>query len=196
MHPIRAIRAAIAGAAALLALAACSPTYDWREAGFDDAGLLALLPCKPDRAQKPVTLPGAAEAPLRMMGCEAGGATFTIAYLHLDAAGEAAAPTAALAQWQGATEARLNAKASNSTPFAPQGAAVLPGSVMLNIESRDADGKPLHVRLASFMRRAGPQRTGLDLFQAAIYRSGGSAAKESRSAAEAADNFFSGLRLR
>ena len=64
----------LAAALALAALGGCSPTLNWRETRFDGADLTAMLPCKPDRAERTVPLAGR-DAPLRMQGCEAGGAT-------------------------------------------------------------------------------------------------------------------------
>ena len=178
-------------AGALLAVAACSPAYNWREVRFDDADLAALLPCKPDRAQQPMPTGAETTATLDMMGCRAGGATFTLSHVHLDPPADAAAASETLERWQAATRARLSATPSASAAFTPQGAAVAPGSVKLLIETKDTDGKPLFVQMALFMRQSSAGQGGFDLFQAAIYRGkpGG------KSGAEAADNFFSSLRL-
>ena len=62
----------------LAALSACTPTFNWREVRFEQAGLSALLPCKPDRATRVVQLGGQAVT-ATMAGCEAGGAMFTVA---------------------------------------------------------------------------------------------------------------------
>ncbi len=63
-------------------LAACTPTFNWREVGFDQAGVSAVLPCKPDRGSRPVQL-GGQGLTLSMLGCEAGGAMFTVAMVEL-----------------------------------------------------------------------------------------------------------------
>ncbi|MFZ3118274.1 MAG: hypothetical protein WA159_08145, partial [Variovorax sp.] len=39
-----------------VALSACSPTFNWREVPVGDAGLVAMLPCKPDRATRAMPL--------------------------------------------------------------------------------------------------------------------------------------------
>jgi len=67
-----------AAAALSLMLAACSPVFNWREVPVGEAGLVALLPCKPDRAARSVAL-GTASVEVRMAGCEAGRATFAVA---------------------------------------------------------------------------------------------------------------------
>ena len=41
-----------------VAIAACSTELNWREARFDDAPLVALLPCKPDKGARELPLAG------------------------------------------------------------------------------------------------------------------------------------------
>ena len=67
-----------AGLAALLALAACSPAFNWREVRPENTRFSLLLPCKPDKAQKVVPLGGQATT-LSMLGCDADGVTFAVA---------------------------------------------------------------------------------------------------------------------
>jgi hypothetical protein len=72
-------------------LSACTYTLNWRDVSFGDDDFQALLPCKPDRAQRRVALqPGEAELPMRMMGCEAGGAMYTLARIDATDAAQAA----------------------------------------------------------------------------------------------------------
>jgi hypothetical protein len=75
-------QAAIYSIALSLLLAACSPTLNWREVQLDTAGVQALLPCKPDHAVREVQLAGATHS-MEMLGCEAAGATFTVAVLQV-----------------------------------------------------------------------------------------------------------------
>jgi hypothetical protein len=63
-------------------LAACSPALNWREVRPDTADVRALLPCKPDHAAREVQLAGASHS-MEMLGCEAAGATFTVAVLSV-----------------------------------------------------------------------------------------------------------------
>jgi hypothetical protein len=63
-------------------LAACTPAFNWRDVGFEGLPVSALLPCKPDRAARMVPLAGA-QRPMVMAGCEAGGATFTVAVVSV-----------------------------------------------------------------------------------------------------------------
>ncbi len=81
-----------------MALAACTPAFNWREVGFEGLPVNALLPCKPDRGQRMVPLAalGGAQRPMVMAGCEAGGATFTVAVLNVQDAAKVQAVKAEL----------------------------------------------------------------------------------------------------
>ncbi len=69
--------------AALLSLFfACTPAFNWREVGFEDQPVTALLPCKPDRGTRTVSLAGGSRT-MTMLGCETGGATFTLAVVDV-----------------------------------------------------------------------------------------------------------------
>jgi hypothetical protein len=76
-------------------LPACTPAFNWREVSFEGLPVLALLPCKPDRATRSVPL---ADGPQQMVmaGCEAGGATFTVAIIDMGSAGKVAPAVAQL----------------------------------------------------------------------------------------------------
>ena len=63
---------------ACLALAGCNPALNWRVARLDGAPVQALLPCKPERAERQVPLT-ASGTTLRLMSCKAGGLTFALA---------------------------------------------------------------------------------------------------------------------
>ena len=62
----------------LLALSACSPTFNWRELRLEGAPLQALMPCKPETAQRSVPLMGKPTA-LHLLACAIGGVQFAIA---------------------------------------------------------------------------------------------------------------------
>ena len=88
LTPRRVPRACTAGApgrassllALCLVLGACSPALNWRNVDF--AGIQAALPCKPDQAERPVSLAGI-ELRLAMVGCEADGGLYAISHLRL-----------------------------------------------------------------------------------------------------------------
>jgi hypothetical protein len=73
----------------------CTPAFNWREVSFDGLPVSALLPCKPDRGTRSVPLAGAPRE-MMMAGCQAGGATFTVAVVNAGDAATAAQVTAAL----------------------------------------------------------------------------------------------------
>ncbi len=156
---------------------ACSPTLDWREVRTDTSSLRFLLPCKPDQAQKQVPL-GPSEVQLNMLGCEAGGATFAVAWAELAPGAETAA---VLSQWERLTLQNMRAAApAESKALKVVGAASSPAPHLLLATGQTADGKPVQGQAAYFSN-------GSQIFQAVVYAS--------KISPEAADTFFSSLRL-
>lgn len=167
-------------AAALMALA-CSPVFNWREVPVGES-LVALLPCKPDRAERSLPM-GAATVPVDMAGCEAGGATFAVAQLP---GGDAAQAEARLAAWRQAARGPWTGAQFAETPWSLPRAATAPAPWALDVTDAAADGRPAEARLRWF---AGPDgRGGLTLYQAMVLGR--------PSSADAAQTFFDGLRLR
>lgn len=165
--------------AAALLLAACSLTFNWREVPIADGGLVALLPCKPDRASRALPL-GTEAVNVEMAGCEAGGATFAVAHAR---AADAAQAEAWLGAWHAATRAQLAAM-----PVVTESPAVVPRAALqpvpLRLEARGADGRSPGAQVLWFAQlRAG----GVSVYQATVL---GTPAQ-----AEAARTFFEGLRL-
>ena len=157
--PIDPIRTAAVGAVvAACLLAACSPTFNWREVRPDETRLALLLPCKPDKAEKIVPL-GGRPTPLRLLGCDAGGATFALAVADL---GEAARATDVLAQWQALTLANMKAGAPQATPLRLKGAALSPAPVLVKAQGRRADGTAVNGQAVYFAQ-------GTQVFQAVVY---------------------------
>lgn len=157
-------------------LVACSPGFNWRQVSAPAGGVSLLLPCKPDRAEKTVPL-GGRPTPLSMVGCEAEGATFALAVADIGEPGQA---PAVLAQWQALTLANMRATAPAQSPAKVQGASPVPAPVRVTAGGRQADGREVQGQALYFAR-------GSQLYQAVIYAP--------RIDAEAADTFFSGLRL-
>jgi hypothetical protein len=144
---------------ALLA-AACSPALNWRQVPLE--GLVTLLPCKPDRAERQVQL-GAADALLRMAGCEASGALYAISHVRV---ADASQMESAHQAWRQATLAAMQATAvpaSAAAPYANPVAAQAKGT--LNPEKRDGkrpDGSAVQAQLLWL-------RNGPDLYHVAVY---------------------------
>jgi len=106
-------------AAGALAVAACSPTFNWRDVRTESAALKATLPCKPDKAARTVPMAGR-QVELKVLGCEAGGATFAVL------TGDIVDPLRAgevLAQWRAATLANMRSAPAGvqDRPFLPAG---------------------------------------------------------------------------
>lgn len=171
-------RLAVSCGSTLLAmvLAACNPTFNWREVRADGAELVALLPCKSDRASRQVVLAGL-QIDLQMMGCEAGGGTFAVSHARLPDASRA---NEVLADWRLATLANMHAVAPREASFVPKGATALPSSVQTVAIGRRGDGLPVIAHAAWFAR-------GDVVFSAVIYADSLSP--------EVAEAFFSGLVL-
>ncbi len=116
-QPVVCARAAIFFVA-IVSLYGCNPTLNWRDVRVGEDGLKVLLPCKPTEASREVPINGQA-ATLHLVGCEAGGATFTVARVEL------ATPADALATavvWPRVNEGTLKATKSAAS------ARSLPGS--------------------------------------------------------------------
>ncbi|AMO22968.1 hypothetical protein GCM10027034_34870 [Ramlibacter solisilvae] len=164
-------------ALALLAVAACTPTFNWREVSVAPTPLKAVLPCKPDKAERRLEITPGREVVVHALGCEAGHATFVVLYAELPQAGELGET---LARWKGANLAASKAKAQSETPFQPAGALGLPQSVQVRAEGQRSDGSVVQSQSAYFAR-------GTQAFQAVIYAP--------RITAEMSEPFFAGLRF-
>lgn len=170
-------------AAALWVLAGCNPTFNWREVRPDNSGLSLLLPCKPDKAEKTVPLGGQPVA-LRMLGCDAGDATFAVAVADIVDASKA---EAVLAQWQALTLANMKAApmgtgagATQVASFRPTGMATGAPALLVKSSGQRADGRAVAGQAAYFSR-------GSQLFQVVLYADVMSA--------EVAETFFSSLKF-
>ena len=99
---------------------------------------VALLPCKPDRAERSVPL-GGEPTPLSVLGCEAGGATFALMAAKVPAG---RAPDALLAGWQQATLANMQASGMpERQPFHPARGLPLANAQRVVAQGRQADGR-------------------------------------------------------
>ncbi|WP_291010079.1 hypothetical protein [Hydrogenophaga sp.] len=171
-----------AGAAWLLmalGLTACSPTFNWRETRVEGTPLQALMPCKPDAAQRSVPLLGN-PTELHLLSCEAGGLRFALAWAEVRHADQLRPATLA---WRSASLMAIRVssppddEASTAWPVNVSGAAQVLG---VSAQGRGPSGDAVQTRAAYFAQ-------GQQVFQAAVYGE--------RLPAEALDTFFGGLRL-
>ena len=160
--------------AATIGLAACSPTYDWRDVRPAEAGVQLLFPCKPRTEARQVTLAG---QPLRMtmVACEAGGSMFGLAFAD---AGDPARVAPALAALRQAQAGNLGAPARSLGAAVVNGADPSPAPERVQVDGRFPDGTAVRQQLVYFAR-------GSRVYQAAVM--GGATA-------EAASTFFEGIR--
>lgn len=166
-------------AAALVAgwaLAACSPTFNWREVRAEPTALKAMLPCKPDKGARNVPMAGR-EVSLQVIGCDTGDATFAVMFADL---GDASRAGEVLAQWKVASLSNMRATSSRETPFRPPGGLALPQSLQVAASGVRADGSKVESQAAYFAH-------GSQVFQAVIYTG--------QLKPEVAEPFFSGLKF-
>ena len=163
------------GAAVVVCLlAACNPTFNWRDVRPDETRLGLLLPCKPDKAEKVVQL-GGRPTPLRLLGCDAGGATFAVAVADL---GDAARAAEVLRQWQALTLANMKAGAPQVTLLVLKGATPSPAPVLVKAQGQRADGTEVNGQAAYFAQ-------GTQVFQVVVYAG--------KLAPEVAETYFASL---
>lgn len=161
-----------------VALTACYPTFNWRELRPEGTPLQALLPCKPETAERSVPL-GGAPTVLHMHSCKAGGLTFALAWAN---APDAAAAPATLSDWQRASLATIRVDPVLHTDPAHRWSATVAGATLvqgITAQGTDPQGQTVQARTVYFARDA-------QVFQAAIY---GPASDE------VSATFFDGLKL-
>ena len=158
-------------------LAGCSPTFNWRQVPVGDAGVVVMLPCKPDRATRQLPL-GTEDIPVDMAGCHAGGATFAVAHATARSADQAEAWMRA---WRAATRSQLGgAEVAEAAAIVPR-AAASPAPARLDTVERSAAGA------AHVLWFAQQRADGMALYQATVLGS--------PSSAEALTTFFEGMRV-
>ena len=146
---------------AVLALSACSPTFNWRELRPAGTPLQALMPCKPEHASRAVPLAGAATE-MHLHSCDTGGLSFAVAWVEL---GDTARVDAAVAEWSRASLASLRLAPEVIDSPAARWALQLPGTSQssgLAVQGTDPQGQAVQMRAAYFAR-------GTQVFQAAVY---------------------------
>lgn len=170
------LRIIVAFLASGAVLAACSPTFNWREVRAEPSAARAMLPCKPDKGARTVPMAGR-EVSLQVLGCDTGGATFAVLFADI---GDPSRAGEVLGQWKVATLANMRGLAAQESAFRPDGALALPQSLQVVASGSRADGSKVESRAAYFAH-------GSHVFQAVIYAD--------RLEPEVAEPFFSGLKF-
>ena len=169
--------------ASVAALAGCTPALNWRELPLPPTAAHALLPCKPDHAERSVPL-GGEPTLLLVIGCEAGGATFAVTATTV-AAGRS--PDALLQGWQQATLANMQASGEvTRQPFHPASALPLAHAQRVAAQGLGPNGRAVYAQAVWTARAA--EGGGSELVHAVVY--------SERPQPEAANAFFDGLKWR
>lgn len=138
------------------AVSACSPALNWRVVHLQQ--LTAMLPCKPDQAQRLVQL-AAIDVEMRMAACEADGAQFALAHVDVGVRNNV---SDVLAAWKAVTLDNLGGVAPTALPVTVPSAAGANGRVEANghtgfaaspavrlaVNGIRTDGSPLKAELA------------------------------------------------
>lgn len=159
---------------ALASLAACNPTFNWRDVRLESARLALLMPCKPDQAKRIVPMAGQ-PTELNLLSCDAGGVTFAVAVADVK---DTVKAEAALTQWQNATLANIKAPPSLGAAFKLPGLAS--AGVLVKATGQRASGQAVTSQAAYFAQ-------GSQVFQAVLYAE--------KIAPDVAETFFSGLKF-
>lgn len=156
----RPVRRGCEGALASLvcALAACSPTFNWREVHVD-GGLSATFPCKPEVHERRVAVAGRA-LEMRLLSCEAGGVLWALGTAD---AKDPSAVDEVLSSLQQAAGANIGAAARSQGPASVPGATPFPAAGRVTAEGRRRDGSPAEIESWVFAR-------GTRVFQASVVR--------------------------
>lgn len=172
-HVLQAFLVLLAG----LGLAACSPTYNWREV-HADGGLEATLPCKPRDDTRRVTLAGRL-ADMRLLSCEAGSAIWAIGTADVR---EAGAVGEALSGLRAALGANIGSTSELKGPASIAGATPFPAAGHFAATGKRRDGSAVQAEALVFAR-------GTRIYQASVLRPG----TASGSLREAQEQFFASL---
>jgi hypothetical protein len=160
-------------------LSACSPTFNWREVRVDATPLQALMPCKPETAQRSVPLAGR-PTELHLLACETGGLQFALAWAELDAVTQV---PQALAAWRRASLQAIGVRLAPDDEASTAWTASVPGATQalgVQASGQNLAGGAVQTRAVYFAR-------GSQVFQAAVYGE--------QLPAESLEAFFGGLRL-
>ena len=128
------------------ALAACTPTLDWRTVRPDGSGLEALFPCKPSAMERRVQLAGKMVS-LTLQACASGGQTWGLASADI---GDPALVGRTLPELGSAAALNIGAAAPAAAPMQVPGATPNPASQRATLRGALPDGTAVRMELAVF----------------------------------------------
>lgn len=138
-------------------LAACSPSFNWRTWTAEGVPLQAMIPCKPDVAQRTVNL-GGASAELNLHSCDNAGLRFALAWLAVPSTVDA---LSVMTQWQKASAQSLNSQ----RPAVPMEGPMVRGATQTawwQLQGQDHRGQAVLSQTVYFT-------DGQRVYQAAVY---------------------------
>jgi len=157
-------------------LSACTPALDWREVRLPDSQLKLLMPCKPVRQERRISLAGQ-EMPWTLHVCSADGVSWAVGTASLQDPAKIPRTLAALAE---AAQANLGSGVGTTSKLHVPGATVYDGQVRRQLKGQRSDGAGIEMQLAVFAR-------GLQVYQVSVLAA---ALPE-----EAAETFIGSLRF-
>ena len=133
---------------ALMASAACSPTFDWRSVALPDTQLVTELPCRPSRFQRDVTVAGTS-LKLFMLSCEAGGVTYGVATAEV---GDPARVDAVLHALHDGAVAAIRSADPSPGALNMHGVTPFSGNSSAHLHGQRPDGQPIDEATRVFAR--------------------------------------------
>jgi len=130
------------------AVAACTPTLDWRELRPEGSGAQLLFPCKPSSHARTLEL-GGSRITLTLHACRAGDATYALAVADV---GDLARVGPALVQLREAAQRNLGGRAQALAPPRVPGMMPQAQAQRVLVQGRLPDGSAVQEQLAVFSR--------------------------------------------
>lgn len=137
--------------------AACSPTLDWREFVPEGTDISVGFPCRPDRQARAVIVAGA-KAQMNMLACNAGDATFALAFVDVS---DPARVGATLAELRATAASNLQDASTQNAPLQIKGMTPNEQAARVTIAGKLPDGGTVQEHAAFFTR-------GLRVYQATV----------------------------
>lgn len=156
--------------------AACSPALDWREFVPEGTDISVAFPCRPDRHARAVTVAGA-KAQMQMLTCDAGDATFALAFVDV---ADPARVGATLAELRATAASNLQDAAPQNAPLRIEGMTPNAQAARITIAGKLPDGAAVQAQAAFFAR-------GLRVYQATVIGA--------KPAPQVVDTFIAGLKF-
>ena len=144
----RLLRRSFLAPLALLAIAACTPTWNWRSVPLPETQLVTELPCRPSRFQRDVSVAG---VPLKlfMLSCETDGVTYGVATADVV---DPARVDAVLFALRDSAAAAIRSSGSRAGALNLQGSTPFNGNYSAHLHGQRPDGESVDESIRVFAR--------------------------------------------